>query len=80
MQRCVHRCSLTVRKLAHTLDRQPPAIGGLGVERCHPPALPAKDSVELRERRAVLRRPGRRDLADAVRRAGNAGSSAGGAE
>jgi hypothetical protein len=62
------------------LDRQALAVSGLRIQRCHPAARPSKNRFELRDRRAAVRRPGRRNFADAVCGARNTGRSAGIAE
>jgi hypothetical protein len=67
--RCGNRCSIIVRELVHRFESEPLAIRRPGIMRCHGAAGPSEDGLELRDGRAVVRRPSRRDLAHTVRRA-----------
>ena len=54
-------------QLTHGTLCQPHPIGRAGVERGHTATFPTEDGFELGNGSAVVRRPGRTDLADTVR-------------
>ena len=53
-------------EFGHRALGQARPIGGARVERGHTTSLPSKDRFQLGDRCAVIGRPGRADLADAV--------------
>jgi hypothetical protein len=64
----------------HGALRQALPVGGSGVKRSHLAARPSEDCFQLCDCGAGIRRAGRCNLADAIRRARNAGSATGDCE